>query len=752
MADKIVTQAVERLRLAAEADKKQRDREKEDLAFQVPELQWSAAAKADRMGSIVNGIPLQARPMLSIPKLDQPIQLVLNQEKSAHLGVQVHALSEDANDDTAEVFQGLYRCIERDSRANLARSWAFERGVKAGRGAYRILTEPAPGYSETGDQNIVIKRILYQDAVYFDPFAIEPDWSDGEWAFVTEWVQWAKYKRLYSKSKLSGYDTGELTELTDEASDCPDWIKGDGESRAVLIAEYFCVEGEGDERKVIWRKMNGIEILSEQAWMGKYIPIIPVIGRELIPFDGERRWTGIYGPNKDAQRMFNHAASAAVESAATEPKNPYIIAEGQEEGHEQEFLLSATKNFPYVRYKPTTVAGQVVAPPQRSQTDTSKLTLSMQMLSMAGDFIHAGTGAFEPTLGQNSPNVKTKGATLALQAQHDQGNSNWLDNLAEISLVYEAKVVLDLIPHVYDRPGRVARTLDIEDESTSVVLNQPFIPGTKSNNGVRGQRPQPIADGQPLPQGAKPDQVKHYNLKDGTYGVTVSIGKSYKSRVDQGKDELGQLFQAEPQLFGMLGDIYLKFADFPGHKEAAERIKKMLPPPLQEKDQQQDPAMQLQQAQAQLQQMGQQMQEMAKALETDKVKVDGQVQIAKFKEESAVLMQKMKDATSITVAQIQAAAKGLQMATEAENEAQATGREHAFDARESANSRAHDVAMASVGQAHAMDQNAAQGQQDAALSDQGHQQALEQGDQGQAHALEQGQQAAALAPQPEAGE
>lgn len=750
MPDKIVTQAVERLRLAAEADKKQRDREKEDLAFQVPELQWSAAAKADRMGSIVNGIPLQARPMLSIPKLDQPIQLVLNQEKSAHLGVQVHALSEDANDDTAEVFQGLYRCIERDSRANLARSWAFERGVKAGRGAYRILTEPAPGYSETGDQNIVIKRILYQDAVYFDPFAIEPDWSDGEWAFVTEWVQIAKYKRLYPKSELGSYDE---TELNDLKGDSPDWINdATGEARAVLVAEYFCVEGEGDDRKVVWRKMNGVEVLKTQDWMGKYIPIIPVIGRELIPFDGERRWTGIYGPNKDGQRLFNHAASTAVESSSTEPRNPYMIAEGQEEGHEQEFLLAASKNLPYVRYKPTTVAGQLVPAPVRTQVDTSKLALAMQMLSMAGDFIHAGTGAFEPTLGQNSPNVKTKGATLALQAQHDQGNSNWLDNLAEISLVYEAKVVLDLIPHVYDRPGRVARTLDIEDESTSVVLNQPFIPGTKSNNGVRGKRPQPIADGQPLPQGAKPDQVKHYNLKDGTYGVTVSIGKSYKSRVDQGKDELGQLFQAEPQLFGMLGDIYLKFADFPGHKEAAERIKKMLPPPLQEKDQQQDPAMQLQQAQAQLQQMGQQMQEMAKALETDKVKVDGQVQIAKFKEESAVLMQKMKDATSITVAQINAAAKGLQMATEAENEAQATGRDHAYDATEAAKTRAHDVAMASVGQAHAMDQNAAQGQQDAALSDQGHQQALEQGDQGQAHALEQGQQAAALAPQPEAGE
>jgi Phage P22-like portal protein len=747
---KVVEQAIERLKLAAEAEREQRGREKEDLSFQVPECQWTEEAKAMRKGQLIGGVTLPGRPTLSIPKLDQPVQLVLNQEKGAHLGVQIHALSEEADDDTAEVIQGLYRRIETDSRANLARSWAFERAVKCGRGAYRVLTEYDPSSPKgTNDQRIVIKRLLYQDSAYFDPFAVEPDWCDGEWAFVTSWIQFAKYQRVYGTTELAGYDTELLNELSEE---CPDWIKGDGEARAVLITEYFCVEGEGDDRKVIWRKLNAVEVLEEQIWPGRYIPIVPVIGRELIPFDGERRWTGIIGPNKDGQRLFNYAASTAVEAAAQEPKATWILAEGQEEGHEQEFLLANVRNFPYVRYKPTTIADEQTPPPVRSQVDTSKLGLSMQMLSMASEFLHSGTGAFEPSLGQESTRQKSGRAVLALQQQHDQGNSNWLDNLAEISLTYEAKVVLDLIPHIYDRPGRVARILDMEDNAETVLLNQPYTKDPKTGRPVPVMGPQPQAD------------TKHYDLTAGTYGVTISVGKAYKSRLEEGNDMLGQLFQAEPELFKVLGDLWLKFQTWPGHQEAAERVKKMLPPPLQEsKDGQTDPKVELEQAKAMLQQMQQQMSEMAKALETDKVKADAQIeksridagasiQKARIDADHRIQLQAMQDATALAVAKINALVKGVVVDAEAEDEAIALAREHAFQASEAEKDRQHqaqiaqqqarhDAALAAAGAGMEADQAAQTRQHEAEMGQMGHQQNLEAAQ----------QQAALQPPQPEAG-
>jgi hypothetical protein len=150
-------------KLAVDTEAKQRERERADLRFQVPEMQWDEAARKARDGD--NGLT-PPRPILSIPKIDQPIQLVENQARTAMLGVNVHPISEDANDDTAEVIQGIYRRIERDSNAQQARLWAFDRAVKAGRGAYRVTTK----YDEdadprTFDQEIAIERILHQDMV-----------------------------------------------------------------------------------------------------------------------------------------------------------------------------------------------------------------------------------------------------------------------------------------------------------------------------------------------------------------------------------------------------------------------------------------------------------------------------------------------------------------------------------------------------------------------------------------------------------
>ncbi|HIN11293.1 MAG TPA: hypothetical protein EYM63_06705, partial [Acidobacteria bacterium] len=591
-------------------------------------------------------------------------------EKSAHLGVAIHPLSDDAEEETAEVLQGLYRRIEVQSRAGLARSWAFERAVKAGRGYYRVITEPDPDSDDPYDQKITIKRILQQGSVVLDPFAQEADCSDGEWAFVVNDMPWETYKRRFPKSKMAAYSEEELSAV---GISTPSWVSGDeGASRAVRVAEYYRLEyttskkvllddgsesneddipeertaREGAEARqrvestptLYWSTINAVEELEPKQEMdGRYIPIIPVIGRELIPFEQERRYVGMIEPNKDAVRLLNYSASSAVEMSSLETKAPYMMVEGQEEGHEQEWQLSNVRNFPYMRYRNVSLNGTAAPPPQRTQVDASRLGPSMLLLQQAREFIHEGTGAFESALGQQTTSAKSGKAILALQNQHDSGSSHFIDNLAEISLTYEARVILDLIPHIYDRPGRIARILDLEDEPKTVMLNAPFrrdpqtqrpisVPGPPSmgpggpmggggppmgpggppmNPGAAlllpsGAPPMgpgglPMAPGgPPLPPGAPPmppgaspmgpggpplgqmppppaeKPIELYDLRKGRYGITVSIGRSYKSRREEGADEMGQLFEANPSLFPILGDIYLKFRDFPGHLEAAE--------------------------------------------------------------------------------------------------------------------------------------------------------------------------------------
>jgi len=675
----ILQEAKDRFSLVVSAESEQRKRELEDLEFDAGN-QWPDEVKAARGGQVVDGVPIPARPMLTINKLDQPIQLIINQQKNAKLGIEVRPDSEDASDDTAEVLQGLIRHIEVQSRADLARSWAFERAVKCGRGFYRILKKFADESGQEFDQELVIERILNQGAVYLDPYAQQPDWSDGEWAIISTMIPADRYKKEFPESSLAASLDDDFASLGDSGDN---WYgeTEDGQ-QAVRVVEYFVVNripkervaylndrGQlvtawadelpedvdpasiqqrrmTEQRSVMWYKLNGQEILEEAEWDGQYIPIIPVIGREQN-IDGKRKWLGIVHPSKDGQRLFNYAVSTAVETAALEPKAPFIGYEGQFEGHEQAWAQANIRNFPYLEVKPITLGGQVVPLPQRN-TAAANLGPSLALVDQADSYIKSTTFVYDPSLG-SSAGSRSGRAVLALQQQADIGNSNYLDNLASVSMTYEAKVLLDLIPKIYDRPGRVARILGTDDEVKQVMLNAPF---SMSESG----RPVPMLPGtppsSPVP-GGRPRNIKRYDLAQGKYVATVSVGRAYRTRVEQGADELAQVLQASPNLMPLIGDLYFKYRDFPGHLEIARRLKKMAPPEVREDDQELDP----QQLLAQLEQIkaesGQMIEQMTKQMEEMTKTIEGKVI-----EQQALLQKAQIEAQArVQVAEIQAQAQ-----------------------------------------------------------------------------------------------
>ena len=91
MATPDLQQALDRFKIGSDADVAQRNREVDALRFQVPDLCWPTEVKDQRKPQLIGGVAIPQRPMLSIPSLDHPIQLVLNAEKGAHLGVTIHA-------------------------------------------------------------------------------------------------------------------------------------------------------------------------------------------------------------------------------------------------------------------------------------------------------------------------------------------------------------------------------------------------------------------------------------------------------------------------------------------------------------------------------------------------------------------------------------------------------------------------------------------------------------------------------------
>jgi hypothetical protein len=166
-----------------------------------------------------------------------------------------------------------------------------------------------------------------------------------------------------------------------------------------------------------------------------------------------------------------------------------------------------------------------------------------------------------------------------------------------------------------------------------------------------------------------PDEVYH-DLKRGTYGVAVSVGRSFQTRLDQGAAEIGQILQATPGLLPLVGPLYFKYRDFPGSEEIAELLKKErqhMMPWLDEGagNNVEVLAAQLQEMAKQHEMMQQQLEKANEYIKTDQAKWQAEAAIAQGKSQAQVQIQSMRDQTAIEVERIRSMTK----AAVTENEA-----------------------------------------------------------------------------------
>lgn len=764
----IAKTALARYKQAEEAWKPQRDREDKALRFQVPEMQWDDDVRRARLGQD-GGAATPGRPVLSIPKLDQPISLVIGQMRSAHLGVEIHPVSEDAEDDTAEVLQDKYREIERDSNANLARAWAFERAVKAGMGFYFVGTEKDQYSSDKSDQKVVIKRIMDARSVLLDPDAQKADFSDGSFAFMRAALRSSTFKDRYPKADVPVSDK---FAFADAMSAAPGWLEGDSSDPVVIVADYWWKvyeDGDSDTWTLMYAKLapggDPLQFLDGPREVnGCLIPIVMVPGRELTPFEkkAERRYQGMIEPAMDAQRLFNYSASSAVELAALEPKAPWVATPKQIQGFEQMYQASNVSNIPVLYYNVDTGAAGA---PVRTQVDVGRLGPSMQLLQEADSFIQAATATYNPSLGRTTDSHESGKKVQALQDQATAATSIYLQNLADIAMNLEAQIVLEQLFATHDRPGRVIRTLSVEGDSSAKMLNAPYY------NHPETGKPTAIPNGGVVPPNVK---VQRHDFTRGKYGVSITVGKAYQTKIAQASQAITDLMGAlPPQVQVAILPAWLKVQDFPGHTELAETMGKIrdheMPFLTAGEDGQTDPK----QMQAQMQTMGQQLQDAqsklqqaAQIINTEQIKTQAQIQTKQIDLQIA----RENNATKIAVARLAQKGALVSDAMEAQEEAIALRTKLTHEATQAAHDRGHEAGMAAMAATHAQDAAAQQGAQDQAAqaqagaqdqqaqaADQQHEAGMQASDQAAAAQSQSAQQeheaeqAAAAAAQPQEG-
>jgi hypothetical protein len=458
-----------------------------------------------------------------------------------------------------------------------------------------------------------------------DPHIQDPCGSDAEYCFITEDMPKDEFERLFPNAEpISSISTRGVGD-----EQLSQWIMED----SVRIAEYFYATYEKatlhlypnnqtayanspearqmemmgvrplrirevEIRKIKWMKTNGYEILEEQDWPGKWIPVIRVIGNE-FEVDGRIYISGLVRNAKDAQRMYNYWVSQEAEMLALAPKAPFIGYGGQFEGYEHQWKTANTTNWPYLEVNPDVTDGQgaVLPLPQRAQPPLAQTGL-IQAKMGASDDIKSTTGYYDSSLGETS-NERSGRAILARERQGDTGSYHYVDNLAR-AIRYGTRQLIDLIPKIYDTQ-RIARIIGIDGETSTVRIDP------TQEEAVR----QVVNEAGIVIE-------KIYNPSVGKYDVAVTTGPSYLTKRQEAMDAMSQILQANPELWNVAGDLFVKNMDWPGAQEIAKRLQKTIEPRILEDEE--DPA--LQAVKMENDALKQQMQEMRVMLDSVQKSID----------------------------------------------------------------------------------------------------------------------------------
>lgn len=567
----------ERFEKIADLREKDFKRYREDIKFLYDDMgHWPK--------EVVTAREQDRRLTLQVDKLLQYQHQVVNDSRMNRPQIKVTPVSGGAKE-TAEIFDGLLRHVQDASSADLAYDTALECATGGGFGFIRVLHE-RPNENATDPELAILQELFIRAVpnplqVYFGSYK-EPDGSDVQEVFICEDVPKAEFEEEWPDA--------DMTSWTTDGQKYGDWI---GEN--IRVAERFWLEKKervlnilpdgsvisdedyqkakaqlppdmlmppiSDQRVVKmnvvkWAKFCGSCYLDQpQDTIWTWIPVVPVWGN-IQNIDGEVRHVSMIHNSKDAQLLYDYSRSAFAERVGQTPDSPMVAAAGQVDPYIAEW--DGTTNVKIKRYEPQDIMGTPVPAPHREQAPDLPTGFAQDMQLSEHD-IQGTLGMYQASLGRQGN--ASSGVQEREQARKgDVATFHYHDNLAR-GIKQIGRICVYAAPKVYDTKREV-RILGVDGSAETVTI-----------------------DPQQKQAFQKVGNKSIYNLTLGTYGVTVSVGPSYQTRRQEAAAEMAQLAASDPQFLPLYGDIYFKMQDGPFSDELSKRAKLLLPPQIQQAEQ-----------------------------------------------------------------------------------------------------------------------------------------------------------------------
>lgn len=567
-------EARDRLKMAEDAESKNRALAKADLIFREGE-QWDKKPNTSVSLETIE---------LTINLTDPLVNRVVNNMKQQRPRIKCHPVAEGADLETANVINGLIRHIEYRSNASIAYDTAGDLAATMGWGFWRVIIEYAA--PDSFDMEIRILPIMNAFTVYLDPSAIMPDGSDAYWGIISNKIKKTEYRRVYGKEPQVSWSPGDddrvknwvneeeiriaeyfrimeksdtLYQLTDPSGRNFSKWKEELPSQAAMKAAGMTItdERKSSRKTVELFKLNGLSVISRQTIPGTYIPIIRCQGNAR-DIDGEVYRRGMVRSMMDPQRMVNFGEVAKIKRLGLTPMAPYIAAEGQLDGH-PEWTEANRIPYPVLTYKPVTVTtpqGEIPLPPPQRQ---SPAQLEQGFAEFTGGMrANLNTVAGAP----NEPGQDTQGevvsgiAITARQGLSDQSHFQYYDNQT-LGISHTGRIILEWIPHVYSEE-KMQRIIGEDGIPQMVQINQGV-----TNNGIK--------------------TVKN-DLTVGRYEVTMDSGPGTQTKREAALESIMAMLGTPlgEEASKVAPDLLFRLFDDPYMQQIADRFAAMTPQGLEQ--------------------------------------------------------------------------------------------------------------------------------------------------------------------------
>ena len=618
------------------------------------------------------------RPYLAFDELNQYVNQVVNDLRANPRAI-AFAPGDDesgASEDGAQLYSDKTREIEYRSNAKMAYTLAAENAIQGGYGYVRVTSKYAP--KSVRNQELWIEPVPDPDSIIVDPFHLRPDGSDIQRAFVLEHRRLDEFKQQFPEATTTDF------EAYQNQADYSTWVQPDRillaeswkvltKQRRLLIVQPPAVqpppgmmdmrpmaqpqpielwadewgdsglpegvkvldERMADDPSVVMQLVNGVEVLEETPWPGKYIPIIPCYGRMLYVPDGartKRLLMSMIRLARDPYMAYCFYRTCEIENVGMTTKNPYWAYEGQlSPAQLTEIQKSLHEPVAVLFAKAFTQAtgSQLLPLPQHNVNTPQIQALSVGAEETRRAIQSAIASNFLPTQAQRQ-NEKSGKALERMDQSSQKGTFHFVDHYE--GMIRQCGVVIeDVFDKIYDAKRRIG-TRKADDTTAPVWINDP---GNKEAINVKGR-----------------------------YSVTVSSGPDFDSTRDAASDFADNLIGAT-DLMQMLGPgkaqklvalaIKLKVRET-GIGAIGDQIVEIIDPPPQEQLTPEQMQAKHAEMEAQVQQLTQMLQvaqrEIEQGLTKEKAKTERDLTLAEVDAKLQAFLQELKGNQALKLQQL----------------------------------------------------------------------------------------------------